>query len=101
MDIIWSEPASLDLDNIKKYISNDSKYYADIFLAKLIKSAEKLEQFPEIGRIVPEINKKNIREIIFRPYRIIYKIHNDKIFILTIIHGARLLKKFIKDIDVS
>ena len=67
----------------------DSKYYANIFVSKIVVSAKKIVVFPGMGRVVPEFNIKNIREIILKNYRIIYKIKKSEISILTVIHGSR------------
>lgn len=91
MKIIWSEPAISDLENIRDYIAKDSEYYATIFIEKIITAVEKVAAFPLMGRIAPECNNKNIREVIYQNYRIIYKVNNKAIFILTVIHGGRNL----------
>lgn len=103
MKIIWSIPSFLDLDNIKNYIKKDSIYYANSFICKIINFTEKLENFPEIGRIVPEYNNKELKEIIYKNYRIIYKIDYNKknIYILAIIHASRDLKKVIENLEDS
>lgn len=97
MKIVWSKTSEDDLNNIRHYISSDSEHYANVFTAKIISAAEKIIDFPKIGRVVPEFKNKNIREIFVKSYRIIYRIENENIFIVTVIHGARLLKKAIKD----
>ena len=53
-----------DLDDIAEHISKDSFYYSSLQVHKLMKRAELLEQFPLSGRIVPELKKKNVRELI-------------------------------------
>ena len=94
MKIEWTEPAILDLDSIRNYIARDSEYYADIFVEKIIAAVENLKQFPEIGRIVLEAEEKNIREILFHNYGIIYRIETERILILMVIHGSRdLIRK--------
>ncbi|TFG21498.1 MAG: type II toxin-antitoxin system RelE/ParE family toxin [Promethearchaeota archaeon] len=80
------------LHEIYNYIARDSKNYANLFMKKLYESAQKLKDFPKIGRIVPELDNPNIREIIFHNYRIIYRNKIQFVEILTIIHGSRLLK---------
>ena len=87
--LIWTEPAVDDLQGIFDFISKDSEYYARIFISKLMDTTEKLIHLPEIGRMVPEYNRKDIRELIFQNYRIIYKIEEKRILILTVIHGKR------------
>ena len=59
---------------------------------KVFEVIERLESFPESGRIVPELNRKKIREIILGNYRIIYRIKKDIVEILTVYHSARLLE---------
>ncbi len=72
--IIWSEEAWSDLESIIEYISKDSEYYAVNFVNKIIDTVEILEIFPEAGRIVPEYNNPQLREIIYKNYRIVYKV---------------------------
>ncbi|MBU0694020.1 MAG: type II toxin-antitoxin system RelE/ParE family toxin [Candidatus Omnitrophica bacterium] len=97
MKIVWSDPAILDLENIKNYIAKDSPYYASIFVEKIIEAIDKLSSFPSIGRIVPEFNNKNIREVIYQHYRVIYQTTQETIFILTVIHGGRDLTNWLQD----
>jgi toxin ParE1/3/4 len=83
-----------DLEDIGSYISKDSEYYARMQVHKLITRTDILETFPEIGRIVPELKQKLIRELIEGNYRIIYRIVNKQtIHILTFHHSKRKLKK--------
>jgi len=91
--LIWTKPAVDDLEAIKEYIAKDSEYYARIFVGKLVIHAEKLLSFPKIGRIVPEYNRENIRELIYRNYRIIYKLEQERTLILTVVHGKQDLLK--------
>jgi toxin ParE1/3/4 len=89
MRIIWTEPAVADLQNIKTYMSNDSGYYAFVMIEKILKSVEKIKDFPRIGREVPEFEESGIREIIYSNYRIMYRIHEDIILVLAVVHGKR------------
>lgn len=92
MKIKWTEPAVVDLENIRDFISRDSEYYGLVIVEKIFDAVDKLSRFPNIGREVPEISSSNIREIILNSYRIIYKLEEDNILILAILHGARDLK---------
>lgn len=85
----WSIPAKLDLKSIHDYIARDSKYYAKKVSQDIIEKTEILNNFPEIGRIVPEIDDTNIREIFIYSYRLIYEVLPTDILILTLIHGRR------------
>ncbi len=87
--LVWSEPAVEDIQSIFDFISKDSEYYARSFTGEIIDQAERLSDFPNIGRMVPEYMKSDIRELIFRNYRIIYRLEDEGIIILTVIHGKR------------
>jgi toxin ParE1/3/4 len=89
MKIKWTIPAVNDLESIREYIGRDSKVYAISFIEKILKAVDKLEQFPKIGRKVPEANNPNIRELLFQNYRIMYRIHNDTIQIIAVVRGSR------------
>jgi toxin ParE1/3/4 len=87
--IIWTVTAYKDLQNIVEYISQDSMYYALAFYDDVMDKAQTLNDFPHRGRVVPEMDDPEMREIFIHRYRLIYQIHNDRIIIKTIIHGAR------------
>ncbi|NCO60390.1 MAG: type II toxin-antitoxin system RelE/ParE family toxin [Deltaproteobacteria bacterium CG_4_8_14_3_um_filter_51_11] len=85
----WSAPAKRDLREIHRYIALDSKYYAGKVLETIVDKAELLSRSPRIGRVVPEIEDMNIREIFVYSYRLIYEIGSEGIEILGVIHGRR------------
>jgi toxin ParE1/3/4 len=88
--IIWSEQARDDLQSIVLFIAQDNPAVAESFGYQLMSKVDVLAQFPQLGRVVPEENDETIREIIFRPYRIIYKVLAGKqiIGIARVWHGA-------------
>ena len=94
--LIWTEPSLSDLQAIFDYICKDSEYYDSIFVSEIIDSAEKLIDFPKMGRIVPEYQQNDIREIIVQSYRVIYQLEQNQILILTVIHGRRELTKLME-----
>lgn len=71
--IIWTERSLKDLNEIGEYISKDSLNYAKLTLEKLIDTTKLIETNQLIGRVVPEVNEKDIRELITDNYRIIYQ----------------------------
>lgn len=92
--INWTFQAKEDLKAIAEYISKDSKRYAKLQVIKLKNRTIILKTHIRTGKIVPEINQENIRELIEGSYRIIYKIvKNNQIDILTIYHLARKLTR--------
>jgi toxin ParE1/3/4 len=90
--IIWSNFALQDLEEIYTYTSKFSKAYACRLTDKIIERLDILESQPQMGRIVPEFNNQNLRELIEGNYRIIYQIEIGNIIsIVRIHHSTRLL----------
>ena len=76
--LIWSPAARDDLHDIVVFIGRDNPERAMSFGYELISKTDKLQAFPGMGRIVPEYRNQNIREIIIRPYRIVYRINRER-----------------------
>jgi toxin ParE1/3/4 len=88
--IIWSPRALSDLGDLARYIGRSSPLTAERFCQRLIARAESLTEFPQKGRVVPEKQRENLRELIFAPYRIACEIQPGRqlIEIMTIWHSA-------------
>ncbi|MCU0916765.1 MAG: type II toxin-antitoxin system RelE/ParE family toxin [Planctomycetes bacterium] len=89
MTILWTEPSLDDLQAIRDYIARDSETYAGDFVGSILSAVDRLSTFPRLGRVVPEADRPDIRELIWRGYRIIYRADQDVVQILAIIHGCR------------
>lgn len=76
--LIWSPAARDDLHDIVVFIARDNPNRAMSFGYELISETDHLQEFPELGRIVPEYRRDNIREIVFRPYRIVYRVDHER-----------------------
>lgn len=74
-----------------KHIAQDAPLYARRVVDRLTKRSEQIATFPESGRMAPEYEAPDIREVIERPYRIIYRVKADQIDVLAVVHGAQLL----------
>ncbi|HDZ19434.1 MAG TPA: type II toxin-antitoxin system RelE/ParE family toxin [archaeon] len=94
VQIEWSEEAKADLDDILSYLSKSSTQYANSFFERVHEAIDNLISFPKIGRKVPESKNERDRELSIQNYRLIYRFikEEDKIIIMMIIHGSRLLK---------
>ena len=92
-EVIWSAPALEDLRQIHQFISNDSKQYGAIVVRRVRGAAERLQLFPELGRLVPELPGTRYREVISFPYRIVYRHaeEQNRVLVLAVVHGSRLL----------
>jgi len=93
MKLFWTKEALLRLQEIEKYISIDNPAAAVEFIDKLITHAEKIPDNPVKGRIVPELSMRDVRELVYRNYRIVYLVRNNSVDILTVFEGHQLLKK--------
>ncbi len=87
--IVWAPSALNDIESIAEYIERDSVDQAALFVTRIIEMTDRLEKFPESGRIIPEIKVTNCREIIYGAYRLMYRINKDEIWITGIVHVAR------------
>ncbi len=90
--IIWSKSAKTDLSDIINYIKKDSKQAARKVLINLKNIVNELYNFPDKGRVIPELERfsiKSYRELILSPWRIFYKIEGVNIKIIAIIDGRR------------
>ena len=89
--LIWSRAARDDLHDIIIFIACDNPNRAMSFGYELISETDRLQEFPELGRIVPEYKNDIIREVIFRPYRIVHRVnHKHKLCeIARVWHSAR------------
>lgn len=95
--IIWTEPALLDLSHIAEYIALDKPGAARHLVQKVFSKTERLEEFPESGRKPPEFKKSRYKEIIVDPCRIFYRTEQDKVYILYVMHSKRKLRKYLLD----
>src|SRR5216110_2906040 len=90
-EVAWSSSALEDVEAIAIYISRDSISYAAAVVKKILDSTNSLKDFPFLGRVVPEFEDQNIREVFAYSYRIVYRIHGERITVASVIHGKRLL----------
>ena len=94
VSIRWTNIALENLEDIGNYIGKDSMKYARIMVRNIFMATNILKQHTHAGRMVPEFNNPNIRELIRGNFRIVYRIIDEKhIDVVTVHHSARLLKK--------
>lgn len=91
MTVFWSTLALERVSEASDYIAQRDAETAERWVENLFAAAERLEQFPESGRVVPEVGRPDIREIIHDRYRIIYKIKPERVEVLTVRHTRQLL----------
>ena len=90
MKVDWSNTALGHLVEIYDYISRDSPRYAQRMVHRLTSRSKQAGAFPHSGQMVAEYQRRDIRELIEGPYRIIYRTDPDQVVVLAVIHGASL-----------
>ena len=90
--IVWSPEALEDVESIAAYISRDSEFYARAVVSKILQIARGFGEFPRAGRIVPELEDEAIRERFVYSYRLIYRIEQQSVLVVAVVHGRRLLE---------
>lgn len=93
VNLKWQKTARNDLTQVYNYIYEDSIYYAIKTVENIVKLVDNLSYFPYIGRKIPEYNLENYRELIYKSYRIIYKVHSNEVLIRRVWHSAREMPK--------
>jgi toxin ParE1/3/4 len=98
--VVWAEIAVCDLEEIISYIAVDSPGNAERILQRLRSKAESLSLFPHRGRVVPELRGLGLaawRELLIRPYRLIYRISDSRVYVLGVLDGRRELEEILFD----
>ena len=92
--LIWTEPSLNDLDLIAEYIAIDNPRAASNYVQKVFTKVERLMDHPDSGKRVRELPKTPYREIVIPPCRIFYKHTKDKVYMLHIMRGEQMLRRF-------
>jgi toxin ParE1/3/4 len=85
----WTPQAAEDLAAIRDFIARDSPRYARIVVERIVSAVDILEQFPLSGKIVPERSWEDLRELVRPPYRIVYRVLEDRLDIVTVFRSSR------------
>ena len=96
--VLWTEAAVRDLEDIVGYIAADSPLNAARILGRMRDKAKSLETVPRRGRIVPDLAHFGLplwRELIVGPYRTIYRIEEERVYVLAVLDSRRDLEDFL------
>jgi len=85
----WTEQAAEQLGSIAEYISLTSPVYAEQVVDRIVLRLRQAQDFPESGRHVPEAGQLEVREVIERPYRLLYRVRPTVIEVLAIVHARQ------------
>jgi toxin ParE1/3/4 len=99
-EVRWTEPALDDLQAISEFIARDSPAYAARLTRKIVEAPRRLVMLPRSGTRVAEFGRDDIRELMVRPFRIIYAIRGDVCHVVAVIHGSRDLPSVLDPDDL-
>ena len=91
----WTEVALVDLEELLDFIAQENPTAAEAALTRLQQAAHRLEQHPHRGRAVPELSRFEIRlyrELVIRPWRIIYRVGQGRVWVMAVLDGRRDLE---------
>jgi toxin ParE1/3/4 len=94
-EIIWSATALQDLDRIAEYIALSNLDAAKDFVTMVFDKLERLISFPESGKVPPELEGFNYREVVANPCRVFYKFESGKVFVLHVMRQEQDLNRFL------
>jgi toxin ParE1/3/4 len=80
------------VEAIRDFIALDSPLYAGLVVQRIVASVERLAAFPESGRVVPELARADVREVIQPPFRIVYRNRGDLVEVVTVFRSSRLFR---------
>ena len=90
--VAWSPEAIEDLELIAEYIGRDSEFYARAVTTKIVEMTRSIGGLPWIGRVVPELGDEKTRERFIYSYRVVYRVEDERVLIVAVIHGKRLIE---------
>ncbi len=103
--VFWTNSANQDLVEIVDYLAEESLEAAEAFVNRVDQELTHLREFPQIGRVVPELERNNVtrfRELVLSPWRVVYREEKEQIFIVTVLDARRniedlLLKRLLRE----
>ena len=91
MQVVWTDPALERVAEVAVNIAQDDPDVADRWTLELFDAVERLADFPESGRMVPELGARDVRELIFGAYRVFYRV-GSAVEVLSVRHGSQLVR---------
>ncbi|MBQ13339.1 MAG: type II toxin-antitoxin system RelE/ParE family toxin [Gammaproteobacteria bacterium] len=101
-EIVWTEPALDDLEEIANYIALDKLSAAQRLVQKIFDRIDLLSESPNSGRRVPELSRSKYKEVIVGPCRIFYRFSDDTVYVLHVMRAEREMRKYmLQDRDLK
>jgi toxin ParE1/3/4 len=90
VELVWSQQALDDLTSIHEFIARTSPRYGALVVARLVEAMERVVDFPESGRVVPELSEPRVREVLHGTYRLMYEVQgSERVEVLTVFRASR------------
>ena len=87
--VVWTEQARQMPDDAVSYVARDSRPAAERLLIQALEAASSLNVHSERGRVVPEFDRSNVRQLLVQRYRLLYEVRPAEVYVLAFVHGAR------------
>jgi len=94
-EIIWTDPALNNLNEIAEYIALNNPTAAKILVQTVFDKVTRLEEHPESGKIPTKLPSFSYRELVINPCRVFYKVENERVYILHVMRQERDLRNFL------
>lgn len=91
--VIWIPQARADLKAIHDYIAKDSSINAKQVVQEMRVKADALVDFPRMGKVVPEVEHDDLREIGVHSWRVIYHLRRQQVYVIAVVHKRRVLNQ--------
>jgi plasmid stabilization system protein ParE len=101
MRVYWTHEARSRLQEIETRIAKDSPQNAPEVVRRLVQRTRDLASLPQLGRRVPEYPDAELRELLERPFRLIYRVGDEQVYIMTVMHYRQLLPRDWRDVADS
>ena len=100
-DVIWTPEALQQLGEILDYLAEVATDYGDALSVEIGEAVESLGRFHQMGRVVPEFSREDVREVIIDNYRLVYLVRPNAVRIASLFHGAMDVATRIRQVDLS
>ncbi len=91
MKVVWTRLANRQVDDAFETIATENPAAAHRWLKRVLEQTRSLASFPDRGRLVPELSRSDIRELLVHPYRVLYRYDDAEVVILLLHHDRRRL----------
>ncbi|MDD2598994.1 MAG: type II toxin-antitoxin system RelE/ParE family toxin [Kiritimatiellae bacterium] len=95
VELVWTESALMDLDEVAEYIALDNPLAASSYVKKVFKCVDRLGDYPNSGKRPTELPDSPYREVVVPPCRVFYRIEDNRVYIVHVMRSERLLRTFL------